>query len=87
MKLKRKHIFQYVDPTIDDNNEHTRWIASDTKADADAFALERRWQNVHGGLADGHEILEGHKYVTPRDYFDAGVDVIISAGGWRFTSL
>jgi hypothetical protein len=83
MKLKRKHIFQYVD---DDRRQQRAHALDRVRHEGmRAFALERRWQNVHGGLADGHEILEGHKYVTPRDYF-GGVDVIISAGGWRFTT-
>jgi hypothetical protein len=85
--LARKRIFQYVDPTVDEEEGgDTRWIAADTKAQADEYALEHRWQNVHGGLADGHEILEGHRWVDARDYFLGGVDVIISAGGWRFTT-
>jgi hypothetical protein len=71
------NIYQYTDPAFDpEEGGDTRWIAAANEDAANLAATNRGWKPSGGQML--HTWVERHNPQHIGDYFDAGVDVVIT---------
>ena len=76
-----KRIYQYVDPTVKDPGDDTRWIAASTPEAAQVYARTHGWLLVNNVSLDKgpDEILHrsSHYCRTTAELKRAGCDVVL----------